>query len=372
MSSLLQIVPRLPPYSDGVGDYARLLAGQLSLTHDIETEFVAFRPATETPSEVDGFYTHRLFEHAVNPFLSLIPQKIDGVLLHYSNYPYLEGRFDAPFWLVDALKIIKQQRNCPLIVMYHELPTLKWNRFRMLNPIQSLVSKRLAKIASAVFTDSQHFKSHLKKWTTSPITCIPDFSTIGEPKPDQIRSLKDRQRRLVIFGGSDRVRAYANLDRLLATCRALDIQEICDIGTAQNLSPKQFGDITFKELGFQSAQSVQRILLDSVAGLMDYSRFPGDLGKSSVFAAFCAHGLLPICTAYNPSEPDGVFAGEQYAIAGGDLATLSSQQRQHIADQAIAWYSQHNLSTNAQLFASCLQSIRYVEQPFNTLAARYR
>jgi len=357
-SNILQMVPRLPPYSDGVGDYARLLAKQLSSNHNIQTDFVTFYPGTETPATVDGFTTHRLFEHSTQSLLSLVPETVDGVLLHYSNYPYLQGLLDAPFWLVEALVQIQQRSQCPLVVMYHELPTLKWKQLRVLNPIQSLVSKRLSKIASAVFTDSHHFKAHLEKWTNAPITCIPDFSTIGEPDPSQVKPLCDRSRRAVIFGGADRARAYRDIDRLLDTCRALDIQEICDIGTKQNLPPDSFGDITFTEMGFQSATAVQEILLDSVAGYMDYSRFPGDLGKSSVFAAFCAHGVMPICTAYNPSEPDGVFAAQQYAVAGQQLSALSAQQCQRIADNAVAWYAQHSLEINAKQFASCLLSNR--------------
>ena len=351
-TKILQIVPRLPPYSDGVGDYARLLAMQLSRAHQIQTEFVSFRPGLETPPEVDGFLTHRLFDHTAAALLSLVPETVDGILLHYSNYPYLQGKLDAPFWLTDTLKTLTATRKLSLVVMFHELPTLKWKRLRILNPIQSQVSRRLAQLAEAVFTDSHHFKAHLEKWTKAPVTCIPDFSTIGEPQPEQVRPLKVRSPRLVIFGGSDRVRAYRNLDSLVETCEALGVEEICDIGTKQNLDPDRFGVIAFSELGFQPAQKVRELLLDSVAGLMDYSRFPGDLGKSSVFAAFCAHGVLPICTQYNPSEPDGVHVDKQYVIAGRQLSHLSVRQRQSVADQARSWYCEHSLDINAKRFAS--------------------
>lgn len=352
-SKILQIVPRLPPYSDGVGDYARLLAQQLSKAHQIETEFVAFYPGTETPSTTDGFHTHRLFTHSATDFLALIPKDISGILLHYSNYPYLQGKLDAPFWLVEALKTAVNQRGLSLVVIFHELPTLKWKNIRLLNPIQSLVSRRLSQLADAVVTDSDHFRKYLDKWTDAPITCIPDFSTIGEPHPDQVQPLDRRKPRLIIFGGADRTRLYQHhLDKLLQTCAALGIKEIYDIGTKQNLNPASFKPFALTEMGFQPAETVRWLLLESVAGMIDYSRFPGDLGKSSVFAAFCAHGLLPICATYNPSEPDGVFAGKQYAIAGEHLSALSQQQRQSMANQAGDWYRQHSLAINAKLFAS--------------------
>ncbi|MEL6353416.1 MAG: alpha/beta fold hydrolase [Cyanobacteria bacterium J06627_28] len=349
---LLQIVPRLPPYSDGVGDYSRLLAKQLFTERDIVTEFLSFRPGTETPDTIDGFYTHRLFEPSAEYFLSRLPKDLDGVILHYSNYPYLQGKLDAPFWLVDALRTLMRDRNISLVVMFHELPTLKWKKIRILNPIQSRLSRQLARLASAVVTDSHHFKDHLEQWTASTVTCIPDFSTIGEPSPEEIRPLALRQPRLVIFGGSDRIRAYRDIPQLRKTCQALGIQEICDIGAKQAIDAEALGAIKLTEMGFQPAETVQSLLLDSMAGLIDYSRFPGDLGKSSVFAAFCAHGVMPICTTYNPSEPDGIFVDQHYVLAGMHLSDWSAQQYQSIATQARSWYCQHSLEINAKLFSS--------------------
>ncbi len=356
-TKILQIVPRLPPDSDGVGDYSRLLAQQLAKAHQIETEFAVFRPSDKTPADLDGSSIHRLSEASAAHLLSQISSEISGIIIHYSNYPYLQGKLDAPFWLADVLKTAVHQHRLPLVSMFHELPTLKWKRLRFLNPIQSLVSRQLAKLSSAVVTDSHHFKGHLERWTNASVTCIPDFSTIGEPMPEQVRPLRDRKPRLVVFGGADRVRAYRHLENLLKTCEALGIKEICDIGSKQNLDSTQFGAIAFQEMGFQSAEAVQSILLDSVAGFMDYSRFPGDLGKSSVFAAFCAHGLMPICTAYNPSEPDGIFENQQYAVPGPQLFTCTAEQQQTIASQAQSWYSQHSLDLNAQFFASHLRTI---------------
>lgn len=350
---IAQIVPRLPPYRDGVGDYAIWLAKQLSAAHNIDTQFLIFQAGSKNDANVEGFSALKLTEHTIQEFNTLISPDVDGIILHYSNYPYLHGKWDAPFWMLDALNDIKQRLAVKVIVMFHELPTLKWGRIKILNPVQALMSRRLAQIAHTVITDSSNFKKQLGKWTTLPIPCIPDFSTIGEP--EQVISLAERDRRLIIFGGHDRQRVYKNhLPSLLQTCNALGIQEICDIGSPLNLDATAFKTLQLVELGFQPEEAIRQLMLTSFAGLIDYSRFPGDLSKSSVFAAFCAHGLLPICTGYNPSEADGIHLNQQYAVSGNHLRDWSLAELQAIATQAHQWYDHHSLAKNARVFASYL------------------
>ncbi|MBD2461879.1 glycosyltransferase family 1 protein [Oscillatoria sp. FACHB-1407] len=348
-----QIVPRLPPYTDGVGDYAVRLAGQLLKAHQINTQFIIFKPGPKNSSELEYFPIAKLSEHTTQALLEAIPQDINNIILHYSNYPYLQNKWDAPFWLVDGLRAIKQQYSVKLIVMFHELPTLKWRHFKVLNPIQAIASRRLAEIADTVMTDSSNFKKHLAKWTQSDVPCIPDFSTIGEP--ETVVPLHMRDRRLIVFGGHDRQRVYKNhLPTLLQTCQALGIEEVCDIGATLDLDASRFGNVRLVQKGFQSAEAVQHLMSTSFAGLMDYTPFPGDLGKSSVFAAFCAHGLLPVCTTYNPSEADGIYANQQYLVAGKQLEDFRLAQLQAIATQAHTWYSHHSLAKNTDVFASYL------------------
>jgi hypothetical protein len=350
---IAQIVPRLPPYRDGVGDYAIWLAKQLLTAHNIDTQFLIFQAGPKNDANIEGFSASKLKEHTIQEFNRLISPDVDGIILHYSNYPYLRGKWDAPFWLLDALNDIKQRLAVKVIVMFHELPTLKFGRIKVLNPVQALMSRRLAQTAHTVITDSSNFKKQLGKWTKSAIPCIPDFSTIGEP--DHVVPLAERDRRLIIFGGHDRYRVYQNhLSSLLQTCNALGIQEICDIGSPLNLDAGDFKNLRLVEMGFQPEEAIQQLMLTSFAGLIDYTRFPGDLGKSSVFAAFCAHGLLPICTVYNPSEADGIHLNRQYVVSGNHLQNWSLVELQAIATQAHQWYDCHSLAKNTNVFASYL------------------
>ncbi|MBE9125471.1 MULTISPECIES: glycosyltransferase family 1 protein [unclassified Coleofasciculus] len=351
--NIVQIVPRLPPYTDGVGDYSLRLAEQLLKAHGITTQFLAFQQGLKLDPMINGFPVIGLPAHNLDAFLSVFPKDVDAILVHYSNYPYLRGKLDAPFWLVDALRLVVRQQSLKLVVMFHELPRLKFKALNILNPIQSRVSCHLAKLATTVITDSAKFQAVLEQWVKHPVTCIPDFSTIGEP--DRVPSLAERQRRLIIFGGSDRHRAYKNyLPELLYTCQVLGIEEICDIGKSLNLQDYDFQNIRLVEKGFQPNEAVRQLLLNSLAGFLDYSRFPGDLGKSSVFASFCAHGLIPLSSQYNPSEADGLEMKKHYLIPDKRLKEFNLSQLQTVADNANKWYNRHNLTENTKVFTSHL------------------
>lgn len=351
---IVQIVPRLPPNTDGVGDYSLRLAEQLLKDHHIETHFIVFQKGIETQPNINGFSAIGLTEHNQSSLFAALPDNFAGIILHYSNYPYIQGKLDAPFWLVQSLKSILKLHTIKLVVMYHELPMLKWKKINVLNPIQSKVSRQLASIADTVLTDSARFQKKLSQWLKRSIKCIPDFATIGEP--DRVPFLAERKRRMIIFGSSDRFRVYQNsLRNLLRCCQTLEIEEICDIGKPLNLRDTySFPDINLVEMGFQPSELVGSLMLDSVAGCLDYTRFPGDLGKSSVFAAFCAYGLVPFCTQYNPSEADGIEINKHYLTINKLLPTLNLEQLQIIANNANQWYNYHNLENNTKIFAQSI------------------
>jgi hypothetical protein len=359
---ILQIVPRLPPHTDGVGDYALRLGEQLWRDRGIYSHFLPFSLGLDYSPLANGFPITNLSDHTVDALTAACPSSVQGILLHYSNYPYLKGQLDAPFWLPTALKRLVKARNIPLVVMFHELPTLDLKVFKVFNPWQSQVSQQLARLANGVVTDSHRFKRVLSRWAAQPIPCIPDFSNIGEP--EFVPPLSDRRRQLVIFGGHDRSRIYRNhLPSLLKTCRALKIEKIIDIGRPLDLDPQQFGDLQWVQMGFQPSDVVSRTLLESLAGMIDYTRFPGDLGKSSVFAAFTSHGVLPLATAYNPSENDGLFLQQHYLTPPTLGTATTPAQLQAIATAAHSWYQQHTLSKNAAVFAEQLLRGHQKRQP---------
>ncbi|NJN22130.1 MAG: hypothetical protein HC812_14280 [Leptolyngbya sp. RL_3_1] len=227
----------------------------------------------------------------------------------------------------------------------------------VINPIQGLFSCQLSLLADAVITNTADFKRFLSIWS-SKIYSIPNFSTIGEPQ--YIPTLQERNRDLVVFGSSDRNRVYqSGITDLIKLCGRLEIKRILDIGQINPTDLSQLEEkVQVVRMGPQPAAVVSQIMTDSVAGLFDYGRFPRHLGKSSVYAAYCAHGLLPIGNDYYPSEADHVFNNKHYLVLSKmahDTATPDWSLYQTVAHAAHDWYGNHTIAKCANLFKECIE-----------------
>ncbi len=361
LAKILQIIPSPPNCGDGVADYALLLATQMLADAQLKTQFLVFRIDLEVePTIINGFPLMRLPDHRPQSLYSSVLEDIDVIILHFSAYPYfntsLRGIFGkgTPFWFANDLKSLVQNRNIKLIVMFHELPKLHWKQFfffNFLNPIHSSVSRRLAKIADTIITNSAYQQAMLSKWSGKNVTKVQIFSNMGEP--DMVSSLTDRQRRLIIFGGPARTRIYQkHFPALIESCKLLKITEIYDIGPSVTMPEYSDTGIKLVQKGFLSQPEISELLLTSFAGCLDYFRCPGGLGKSGVFSAYCAHGLVPIITEYDASEADEIYMNQNYLVLGSQLGDFSSDQLQAIANKAHNWYQGHTLPKIAKIFSS--------------------
>ncbi|HBE18014.1 MAG TPA: hypothetical protein DEG17_24950 [Cyanobacteria bacterium UBA11149] len=350
---IVQIVPRLPPYTDGVGDYSLRLAESLRKNHRISTYFIVFQQGIEIPPVIQGFSATGLLAYDSDTLLSVLPENTQAIILHYSNYPYIKEKFKGPFWLPKALEAIVNLRQIKLIVMFYELPFLKYKQIEILNPIQASVSRRLAKIANDVLTNCGRFQKIISQWTKSSVTNIPVFSNI--PEPTYIPPLVKRERRTIVFGTTARHRLYKNhLKELIQLCHILEIKEIYDIGQPLNLDCDNFAGVKVIEMGFQPHEIVSELMLNSLVGCLDYTKFPGQVGKSGVFAAYCAHGLTPILSKYNPSQVDKLECKKHYLVLGNQMENITEKDLQLVADNAYSWYQNHNVTETANLFASLI------------------
>jgi hypothetical protein len=329
---LVQIVPHLPPPFEGVGTYAAALAGALGGP----ARFLVGDPAW-TGAEGRG-----LAARTAEDLLAGIGDA-GMVLLHYANYGY-QSR-GCPAWLVEGLERWRGR----LVTVFHEVCASgpPWRSSFWLRPLQRRLAARLARRSEAVATTLEVYAGMLRPWTAGrEIAVLPVFSTVGEPAA--LPPWRQRARRLVVFGGAGaRGRAYGPfLPALARAARELAAEEIWDVGSPLPPSrlPARAGTVPIRPLGVLAAGEVSEILLSSMAGFLAYP--PDFLPKSTIFAAYCAHGTLPVCAWDRPTAADGSAAP----------CWTGSGDPEGAARAAHDWYAGHTLAIQAGRFRSLLSS----------------
>ncbi len=190
------------------------------------------------------------------------------------------------------------------------------------------------------------------------IVSLPVFSSIGEP--EITLPLNERARRLVVFGTRGRreqvyKRSAAQVNRI---CRRLGITEVLDIGRPVEFDISQIIGVPVKVCGELAGNEVSELLSDSIAGVIDYPA--GMLGKSTIFAAYSAHRVIPIvANTGNMTPADGLEPSVHYSLLNNDSESLSIESGQQIADNAYGWYQTHSLAVYAGVLADCLNAREY-------------
>ena len=362
---LTAIVPRLPPVVDGVGDYALCLARLLRDNVGITTRFIVTDPAWIGPDKVDGFEVRHMSSHSTDELLNLLAHYSktgdssagEQVLLHYEGYGYATR--GCPFWLVEALERWRHASDKRVLVtMFHELYAKgpPWTSSFWLSRVQKNLTVRLARLSDRWLTSLERYARVVQKMSGKELSephHLAVFSSIGEPQ--SAAPLNERRRRLVVFGTRGRrIEVYkksaADLNRI---CGALRIEEIVDIGRVVDFDIARVLDVPVVTCGELPGSEVSDVLLDSVAGVIDYPA--SMLGKSTIFAAYCSHRMIPIVANYGDGRPaDGLEAGTHYWLSGVARERVSMASGQLMADRAFEWYQAHSLSAHARRLASCL------------------
>jgi hypothetical protein len=148
---IIQIVPRLPPAADGLGDYALNLAHQMRQDFGIKTHFIVGDPWWVGEAQIEGFSISKVPRQSANIFLSLLESERFSsatVLLHYVNYGY--AKRGCPIWLVEGLE---RWRNTTvtrsLMTMFHEVYAFgfpPWTSSFWLSPLQRNLASRFSTI----------------------------------------------------------------------------------------------------------------------------------------------------------------------------------------------------------------------------------
>jgi hypothetical protein len=354
---LIAIVPRIPPVVDGVGDYALSLARLLRDNVGVTTQFIVTDAAWPGTDHAEGFEARRLSSHSTDELLNLLERDSNGdgqVLLHYEGYGYATR--GCPVWLVNALerwRLVSNKRS--LVTLFHELYANgpPWTSSFWLSPLQKSLATRLARASDQCMTSLERYARAVEEMSGKPantVTSLPVFSSIGEP--ESTRPLNARRRRLVVFGTRGRrIEVYKrSADDLNRICRRLGIEEIVDIGRSVDYNIDSVVDVPVVTCGELPGAEVSELLLDSVAGVIDYPA--SMLGKSTIFAAYCSHRVIPIIANYSDPVPaEGLEQDRHYWLTDVDSESVDLATGQVLADNALAWYRTHSLSTHAKALA---------------------
>ena len=357
--NIVQIVPRLPPAINGVGDYSLNLARQLRQDFKIETHFIVGDSSWEGLSEIEGFSISKVSDYSGKALLSLLSQlAIDKILLHYVGYGY--AKRGCPLWLIEGLEKWHNNKSTRLITMFHEIYASSWKPWTSsfwLSLQQKQLVKRLSDLSDSQLTSLQEYSqiiASLSRDRQKKILISPIFSNIGEPP--KIASLANRKPQLVIFGGRGRrIQVYQNsIKELNLACQLLQIKQIIDIGPNTGLNLKKFVNVSLQEMGELSIAEISHILSQSQAGFFNYN--VKRLAKSTIFASYCSHGILPISPHNHHLIIDSIKAGEHYWVVDQKQESFEGiKTLQSIANNAYYWYQNHNLSTQTKIVASQLK-----------------
>jgi hypothetical protein len=351
MTGVLQVVPSLPPVVCGVGDHALLLARHLRKEHGIVTIFAAVD--AEQARELEGFQVLPLERSGAA--LADLAAKTPRMLLHYVNYGYAAR--GCPIWLLQGLRRwLGGAADRRLVTMFHELfahDGRPWESSFWTQPLQKAICRSTARISHGAVSNQQVSHEILGRMRGGrDVTHFPVFSNVGEPI--QSAEFGQRARRLVIFGGQ-RWRSDAltrHLPSIIAACQRWNISEIVEIGPGATRTC-EFG-IPAVKLGPLPAAEVSAILSSSLLGFLSYAS--GELEKSGIFAAYAAHGLVPIlpddCIRDGPKE---LTTGVHYLSPRSAHEDHGDALLGQVTTAVFTWYQGHHSRHQGAAFAELLE-----------------
>jgi hypothetical protein len=356
---LIQILPGLPPPTDGIGDYALKLARQFRDEHAIETMFLVVAPDWNG-APVNGFEAISVRERTADALEASIRriEKRAGagllpILVHFSVYGYQKR--GCPFWFATGLERLHQQRRGSISIAFHELENHGWKPWSStfwLPRIQRSLLMRIARVGSFRYTNADLNRQKLEHWGAGPVALIPNFSGLGEPS--QSPPFAHRQNDLVIFGRPEqRKSTYARAGHILSPlCRQIGITRILDIGSPvpETCIPQVTG-VEIVCSGWVSEEQINGHMARAVGSFMQYP--VPLLTKSSAHAAACASGAIPFVydNARGQRSCPPLVSGEDFIRLQDDLSGLDLPPLEALSRRVFENYQTRNSRVAAGVIA---------------------
>jgi len=352
----IQIVPRRTNRHDGIGDYATCLAEAMLERAGINSAFVSGTPRRMEPPRADRWQTDPVLYRTGRGLAKQLSElcrdrDLAAVVIHVSGYGY-EKR-GAPIWLLRGMRSWRRTHsNLMLFGIFHELFATGriWNSSFWLSRLQAHITRGIWELCDGGLATTARYFEQLTSWRPhmkSSLCTMPVFSNVGEP--NLILPIQNRPLNMVVFGqpGVER-RLYTGSGYELAASivENLQIHKIVDVGARIDAPPDRVGRVPVLSLGQLSPNCVSQQLMSCQFGLLDYDI--GRLEKSGVFAAYAAHGVIPICIGAHVKPSHGLQEGRHFLRWPlNKLPDLGAIQR-----DLIEWYSGHSIRKHADLLSS--------------------
>jgi hypothetical protein len=279
-----------------------------------------------------------------------------AVVIHVSGYGYQKR--GVPFWLSRGLNTWHGTHpNCSVLGVFHELFATGriWNSSFWLSNSQKRVTQRIWHLCDAALTTTDRYFEQLVAWRPKMahmLRTMPVPSAIG--KSDVVLSPPEsRPPNMVVFGQpgtEDHVyfKPWGGVTKSIT--ETLGIKEIVDIGSRKAAPPRSVGLASITPMGILPPERVRAALVSCRFGLLNYDI--ARLQKSSVFAAYAAHGVIPICIGSQANPPRGLAEGEHFLTwPPQKIADLGVIQR-----RLAQWYEDHSIVKHAEALASWCRS----------------
>lgn len=264
----------------------------------------------------------------------------DTVVLMMTGYEY--SKRGAPLWLLREMETRRHEIK-KFGVFFHELYAFgpPWKSAFWLSPVQRYVMRRLAEMSDFWMTNREGSAQWLRQYAgDKPHAVLPIFSTIGEL---QSRSAA-RKNHLMVFGTAGlRTVTYRAAGRELFQWAKRQSLEIHDVGSPvtdqQVMNALATNNVI--QHGRLEADKISDLLRDALFGIIAYP--VGYIAKSSVFAAYCAHGLCPVLLSKGRAPSDGLLAGQHYLL-GVPTGIVDADKAQQTGEGAWGWYQSHTIA----------------------------
>ena len=273
------------------------------------------------------------------------------LVVHYSGYGYAPRGLCG--WLNQELAAARQHFGLRLsiVVMFHELYASgpPWRSAFWLQGRQERIAAQLANLSDVTMTNTgvhaRWLEQHLGHRC---VTVWPVFSNVGEPL--SLAPHGARARRLVVFGSeSTRRRALQQVHRHLSQLADLGIDELVEVGAGSgvgNWPPRLRASFA----GRLEESALGDLLAQSAFGLIEYPLHC--MGKSTVFAAYAAHGCVILNAGTSSDAADGLTPGEHFlSLDPRRRGVPKAEELRRIALNAKGWYDQHTLAVQAAALA---------------------